>query len=250
MKKDPLEKCLALWRHESQSSPNFAESVLSRAKKTERDRFARTQFHGFGWRKLAGAPLATGLAAALLVAITLILGNRGSELEADQGMQQQLLAWINPTQSLRTQFADVHDWTDVKRPDLLSRKSFSETIKWLEEKVAISPDQALQFETIHEGYYQELASMVDQLITLENEYRSHERTRVNGGNVDLVSVYENVKKQNAIYQSALQIQQQFLNQVFQILNQEQENVFGGLLLAPPKPLRPSADQTTPSEWQI
>ena len=158
---------------------------------------------------------------------------------------------INPANTAKAQIEKSNNFQAISQHYQVSRETLGKALDWIERKVDLNATQTRQFEKIHEQYYDEFESLYISLLKLENEYRMYERQRVAGEDVDLLSVYGNLNAQKEIYRSALQIQQRFIDQIFQVLDAEQKGKYGELFLTPANELIPSAFfSAPPSEWKI
>lgn len=169
----------------------------------------------------------------------------------DQEMPLVYRQMINPANSAKAQIEKSNNFQAISQHTQVSRETLGKALNWIERKVDLNASQTRQFEKIHEQYFDEFESLYTNLLKLENEYRVYERQRVAGEDVDLLSVYENLNSQKEIYRSALQIQQKFIDQIFQVLDAEQKGKYGELFLTPATELIPSAFfSAPPSEWKI
>ncbi len=97
--------------------------------------------------------------------------------------------------------------------------------------VHLSPEQAEAFKTIHNSYIERFEDFYSALINFENDYRAYERKRLESGEVDLFSVYQNQQQRNIIYRTAILEQQALMNEILTLLNEEQRERYGQLLFA-------------------
>jgi hypothetical protein len=241
-----LERLLREWEHSPETDPGFTEKVKERIHReyfsTQLERPASLDFrHWFGI--LIGKPwYALGAASVLgvMIAGTLLLSIHQNRPDENQ-LPIAYSKLINPAFSAQSHISQATGFDTVQHSWDASRKSLQYALHWVEKKVNLTTVQAHAFERLHLNYFDEFESIYLELIRLENAYREFERQRVEGHEIDLLSVYDNLTEQKAYYQRALQIQQVFLDQVFRILDSNQQELYHQLLVHPlPTPHTPSA----------
>jgi hypothetical protein len=199
-------------------------------------------------------PLYASLLLLAIIASTFgiaTLPNKNNRLTMDREIPLLYRQIIDPASSAKAQIEKYNNFQAISQHDIASRKTLEKALSWIERKVDLSDRQSLEFEHIHEQYFDEFESLYTNLLNLENEYRVFERQRVAGEEVNLLSVYENLNSQKEIYKTALQIQQKFIGQIFQVLDAEQKGKYGELFLTPTPEVKPSAFFSgTTSEWKI
>ena len=251
-----LDKMLECWKYQPQHDPDIRQKVKERI---HNKYFAGAQTPregpGFaGWLStLFAQPVYASLMFVAVIAGTFGIATLVSHNNRimDQELPLVYRQLIDPANSAKAQIEKYDDFQAISQPYKVSRETLGKALTWIERKVDLNPNQSAQFEKIHEQYFDEFETLYLDLLKLENEYRVYERERVAGEDINLISVYENLNSQKEIYKRALQIQQTFIDQIFQVLDTEQKGKYGELFLTPTSELIPSAFfSPPPSEWKI
>lgn len=252
-----LDEMLKSWDHEPTLDADIHQKVRERIhnKYFTGTQEARTGTNFFNWLiTLFAQPIYASFLLLAIIASTFgiaTLTNRNHSQALDREIPLVYRQIIDPANSVKAEIEKYDNFQAINQHHMVSRKTLDKALSWIERKVDLDDSQSLQFEQIHEQYFDEFESLYINLMSLENEYRFFERQRVAGDDVNLLSVYENLNSQKEIYKSALQIQQNFINQIFKVLNAEQKGKYGELFLTPTPEVLPSAFFSgTTSEWKI
>ncbi len=248
-----LKNILSTWEVNLKKDPMLHEKVKSRIHEQEVASFENQLDNppSFVLAIRRFLPYLSGITALGVIIFLFTLQYPGKMLD-NSSMPEVYRQIVDPANSIKQNLASTEGFADIKRPIGLSRTRFGEAVSWLEDRVRLTPQQSMQFERIHNEYYDRFVGLSSQLILLENQYREFERLRISDREVNLLSVYDNLQAQKDIYQQALQVQQLFLNQIFQVLDAEQEGLYGEILSTPKLLNPPSArnEAGIKSEWQI
>lgn len=254
---DPLEPILRCWHVNPPADPDFSHRVHHRIHEHffahDAGRESASLSTG-GARFFCLRNLGVSAAALLLVTASVLLTIRfhpGTSVNGQIPESYQVV--IDPEQTARSLFSAPGGFESMPEKPNLSRDSFDTALHWIEKEVQLQPAQVVQFQRVHERFFDEYQHLCEQLFELENQYRQFERDRISGQPVDLFRVHANFEQQKQIYQRTIQLQQELIREVSSVLTPQQQGAYGRLFPNTPTPGRnvPSAHIDPPTrEWQI
>lgn len=257
MEDKELEKILQSWDHQPTLDSDIHQKVRDRIHndyfshsnvKEENDNF-------FGWlTSFISHPVYATVFLFVIVGITWGISSSNpftSVPHSDDEIRTIYRQIIDPANSVKEQIKKTNNFQTITQNAPVSKEKLTKALHFIEDKVDLNHKQSAQFERIHQKFFTESESLYVSLIGLENEYREFERKRISGEEINFFKVYHNLNSQKEIYKQALQEQQKFITEVFQILNSEQKGKYGELFLTHIPNTTPSAFILNPnSDWQI
>jgi len=194
------------------------------------------------------------LAIIILLSLGLLLSLDQTESESEHWGQEPSINYrrfVRPADFVKFQIQAKNGFENLDTRGDFSKEYLQHTLNWVGHQINLDPRQRNRFELLHTQNFGQFASLYHELIRLENQYRAFERHRIQQSEVDMLSVFENLKAQKDIYQRAMQLQTEFINDVLGILNQEQRVKFAEIISNPTPETLPSAWMMAPkSEWKI
>ena len=225
------------WKHHPVRDACITQKVWARIHKgsSSKDIYDRRGSFADWCSLLIANPAYSFLSLLLIVAgtlstMSLILSDPVTSRE--QHMLRVYRQVVAPATSFENDLGDRGGFHTIDHHRHLTRSAFVKSIDWIEQELLLETPQFQSFKQIHEHYYDEIGSLYTRLISLENEYRQSERQRIAGKDINLLDVYDNMNAQNAIYQQALGIQHDFMNEILRMLNPEQQSRYTQLVMTP------------------